>query len=144
MCRRIILLFSLVVFCSGVIKANYILIPMDKEQTNHLKAYGAAYFSLTKGIEVDWLLNFRGGSFMLKYASVVENELSIRGVGFSVISDAQATGILNQIAAPDANMDVMKLEKAPKIAVYSPKSKQPWDDAVTLVMTYAEIPPVVN
>jgi len=113
---------------------------MDKEQVNHLKAYGIAYFALTKGSEVDWLLNYRGGSFMLKYAPVIENELTVRGVGFQVISDGQANSILNEIAAPDANMDLMKLDKPPKIAVYSPKNKQPWDDAVTLVMTYAEIP----
>lgn len=113
---------------------------MDNEQANHLKAYGIAYFSLTKGVEVEWLLNYRGGSFMLKYSPVVESEAGIRGVSFQVVSDGQANQILNQIADPEANMDVMKLEKAPKIAVYSPKSKQPWDDAVTLVMTYAEIP----
>ena len=121
-------------------RASYLFVPMDKEQVNHLKAYGIAYFALTKGSEVDWLLNYRGGSFMLKYAPVIENELTVRGVGFQVISDGQANSILNEIAAPDANMDLMKLDKPPKIAVYSPKNKQPWDDAVTLVMTYAEIP----
>lgn len=120
--------------------ANYLLIPMDEAQKNHLKAYGIAYFTLKQDIELDWLLNYRGGSFMLKNNPTVENELSVRGVSFQVISDAQAGAILAEIANPEANMDVMKLEKAPKVAVYSPKSKQPWDDAVTLVMTYAEIP----
>lgn len=122
------------------IKAAYILIPMDESQSNHLKAYGIAYWILTKDVSVDWLLNYKGGSFMIKYLQVFENENIIRGVSYTVISDAEATGILNVIASPSSNMDVMKLEKFPKIAVYSPKSKQPWDDAVTLVLSYAEIP----
>lgn len=120
--------------------ASSLLIPMDEAQANHLKAYGITYWVLQKGGEADWLLNYRGGSFMIKHSVAYENELVVRGVSYEVISDAQAGQILSQIAAPDANMDVMHLEKAPKVAVYSPKSKQPWDDAVTLVMTYAEIP----
>ncbi len=122
------------------IKAAYILIPMDETQTNHLKAYGIAYWILTKEVNVDWMLNYKGGSFMVKYLQVFENECIIRGVSYNVISDAEANQILSTIASPSSNMDVMKLEKYPKIAVYSPKSKQPWDDAVTLVLTYAEIP----
>jgi len=122
------------------VRAAYIVMPMDKEQSNHLKAYGIAYWILTKDVSVDWLLNYRGGSFMVKYLQVFENECVIRGVSYEVISDAQANDILNTIASPSSNMDVMKLEKYPEIAVYSPKSKQPWDDAVTLVLTYAEIP----
>lgn len=121
-------------------KAAYILIPMDESQANHLKAYGIAYWILTKDISVDWMLNYKGGSFMVKHHQLLENECVIRGVSYKVISDAQATDVLNVIASPSSNMDVMKLEKYPKIAVYSPKSKQPWDDAVTLVLTYAEIP----
>jgi len=113
---------------------------MDESQANHLKAYGIAYWILTKDIEVDWLLNYRGGSFMMKYAQQFENECIIRGVSYEVISDAQANSILQEIASPSSNMDMMKLEKYPKIAVYSPKSKQPWDDAVTMVLTYAELP----
>lgn len=123
-----------------VAMANYLLIPMDEAQKNHLKAYGIAYYTLKQDIELDWLLNYRGGSFMLKYNPNVESELGVRGVSFQVISDAQAGQILAEISNPEANMDVMKLEKAPKVAVYSPKTKQPWDDAVTMVMTYAEIP----
>ncbi len=122
------------------IKAAYILIPMDESQSNHLKAYGIAYWILTKEVNVDWMLNYKGGSFMVKYLQVFENECIIRGVSYNVISDAEANQILSLIASPSSNMDVMKLEKYPKIAVYSPKSKQPWDDAVTLVLTYAEIP----
>lgn len=120
--------------------ASYILIKMDESQANHLKAYGIAYWILTKEVEVDWLLNYLGGSFMVKYHQQFENECIIRGVSYEVISDASANSILQEIASPSSNMDVMKLEKYPKIAVYSPKSKQPWDDAVTLVLTYAEIP----
>ncbi len=122
------------------IRAAYIVIPMDETQSNHLKAYGIAYWILTKEVNVDWMLNYRGGSFMVKYLQAFENECIIRGVSYEVISDAEANGILNLIASPSSNMDVMKLEKYPRIAVYSPKSKQPWDDAVTLVLTYAEIP----
>ena len=121
-------------------KAAYILIPMDDTQANHLKAYGIAYWILTKDVSLDWMLNYKGGSFMVKHLQVFENECIIRGVSYQVISDAQANDVLNLIASPSSNMDVMKLEKFPKIAVYSPKSKQPWDDAVTLVLTYAEIP----
>jgi len=113
---------------------------MDKVQKDHLKAYGIAYWILTLDGEVDWLLNYRGGSFMFKYEQKFENELLVRGISYDVISDAQANNILNEIASPDLNMDVVKLEKAPKIAVYSPKTKLPWDDAVTMVLTYAEIP----
>jgi hypothetical protein len=120
--------------------AAQILIPMDNKQKDHLKSYGLAYWVLQKQEEVDWLLNYRGGSFAFKHTQAYETELMVRGISYMVISDAQYKDILSQVANPDANMDVMKLEKVPKIAVYSPKTKQPWDDAVTLVLTYAEIP----
>lgn len=120
--------------------AAYILIPMDNTQKNHLKAYGITYWVLKKDIEASWLLNYRGGSFMFKYNELFEKELKIRGVSYQVIADVQSTAILQQVADPEANMDEVKLHKAPKIAVYSPKNKLPWDDAVTLVLTYAEIP----
>jgi len=112
----------------------------EKQQQNHLKAYGVAYWILTQGIEVDWLLNYRGGSFAVQGFSAIQNECKIRGVSYEVIADAQYTKILTEIADPGINMDIVKLQKAPKIAVYSPKGKQPWDDAVTLVLSYAEIP----
>ncbi len=121
-------------------KANTILIPMDEAQKNHLKAYGIAYWTLTKDVEVDWLLNYRGGSFACAALPAIENECVIRGVNYEVISDPAYGQIQAQIQAPDVNMDLMHLQKPPKVAVYSPKSKQPWDDAVTLVLTYAEIP----
>lgn len=120
--------------------ASYLLIPMDESQKNHLKAYGIAYWILQQEIDLDWLLNYRGGSFMVKYYQKFENELIIRGVSYEVISDAHSNQIVSEIASPSSNTDVMKLEQAPKIAVYSPKSKLPWDDAVTLALTYAEIP----
>lgn len=133
----IIILFF---FCLNAIRAAYILIPMDEVQKNHLKAYGIAYWTLKHNVEVDWLLNYRGGSFMFQYAKPMEDECAIRGVSFEVIADAQAAAILQDIADPQVNQENIKLHKAPRIAVYSPKNKLPWDDAVTLVLTYAEIP----
>lgn len=130
----------LVLFLGYQASASYILIPMDGSQKNHLKAYGIAYWILQNNMEIDWLLNYRGGSFMVKYFQKFENEMIIRGVSYEVISDAQSNSIISEISSPSSNTDVMKLEKAPTIAVYSPKSKQPWDDAVTLALTYAEIP----
>ncbi|MBN2172484.1 MAG: asparagine synthetase B [Bacteroidales bacterium] len=121
-------------------KSAYLLIPMDDTQQNHLKAYGIAFWVLQQEVEVEWLLNYRGGSFMCKYHDLIEQECVIRGVSYQVIADAQSTAILLEIADPQVNMDAVKLDKAPKMAVYSPKNKQPWDDAVTLVLTYAEIP----
>jgi hypothetical protein len=132
--------FLLLVLFSISIKASYVLIPMDESQSNHLKAYGVAFWVLERDVEVQWLLNYRGGSFMIKSAKPIQDECLIRGVSFELIPDAKANGILSEIANPEANMDAIKLEKAPKMAVYSPKNKQPWDDAVTLVLTYAEIP----
>ncbi len=113
---------------------------MDDTQKNHLKAYGIAYWSLKGELEIQWLVNYRGGSFLVPNSKQVSNECTIRGVSFEVISDAQSNGILSDISNPEVNQDAIKLEKAPKIAVYSPKIKQPWDDAVTLVLKYAEIP----
>jgi hypothetical protein len=136
--RGILLVIFILAFKVSV--ANYIFIPMDQKQANHLKAYGIAYWILKSENEVDWLLNYRGGSFMCKFHPAIQNELVIRGITYEVISDAQANQILTEIASPAVNYDVMKLEKYPRIAVYSPKSAQPWDDAVTLVLTYAEIP----
>ncbi len=121
-------------------RAAYLLIPMDQAQKNHLKAYGIAYWVLKQNVEVSWLLNYRGGSFMVKYNKLIEDECSIRGVSVEAIADAQSTAILQEIADPQVNMDEVKLNKAPRIAVYSPKNKLPWDDAVTLALSYAEIP----
>ena len=120
--------------------AARILIPMDEVQKNHLKAYGVAYWVLQRDVEVTWLLNYRGGAFLFDYYDDIEKECRLRGVTSEVIADGQSTNILTYIADPAVNMDAVRLQKAPKIAVYSPKNKLPWDDAVTLVLTYAEIP----
>lgn len=133
-------LFTILLSLPLVAKSAYILVQMDHEQRNHLKAYGITYWALENGVEADWLLNYRGGSFMMKHYQKIENELIVRGVSYTVISDAESNQIITQIASPSSNTDVMKLQKAPKIAVYSPKSKMPWDDAVTMALTYAEIP----
>lgn len=138
--KKILLYILLLFIALGNIKAAHILIPMDRSQVNHLKAYGIAYFVLANEVEVSWLLNYRGGSFMFAHHKTFEDELIIRGVSYQVIADVQAAAILNEIAGEDVNMDEMKLHKVPKIAVYTPRNKQPWDDAVTLVLTYAEIP----
>lgn len=134
------LFFILFLLCSSASFASRLLIPMDEGQKNHLKAYGLAFWILQKDIEVDWLLNYKAGSFMFAYEQSYERELKIRGISFEIISEAQVSEILLQIAKPDVNMELVKLYKAPKIAVYSPRTKQPWDDAVTMVLTYAEIP----
>jgi len=123
------------------LQAAYILIPMDEEgQKDHLKSYGITFWLLENDLEVEWLLNYRGGSFLFKHITEIENECKIRGVSYEIISDTHAQEIKTTIAHPETNADIAKLEKAPKIAVYSPKNKQPWDDAVTLALTYAEIP----
>ncbi len=122
------------------LKADYLLVPMDNSQSNHLKSYGIAYWILTYDVNVEWLLNYRGGSFMFKHTPTFEQEMQIRGVSYERISDGRSTEILAYVTSESVNMDAVKLEKAPKVAVYSPKNKQPWDDAVTLVMTFAEIP----
>ena len=113
---------------------------MDDAQTNHLKAYGIAYLSIQKEVNVNWLLNYKGGSFLIKANSYIENECKIRNVSYKIIADLQSNRILNDISKNDVNQEVIRLEKAPRIAIYSPKNKQPWDDAVTLALTYAEIP----
>lgn len=121
-------------------KADFLLIPMDARQNDHLKAYGIAYWVVAQEVEVEWLLNYRGGAFLVKRVPAIENECLLRGVSFEVLSDGQWAGLLAQLTSESSNTDAVKLEKAPTIAVYSPKSAQPWDDAVTLVLTYAEIP----
>lgn len=133
-----LILFLLYAFQSF---ASYVLIPMDAEsQKNHLKAYGITYWTLEQQLKVKWLLNYRGGSFLLPDSERIQRECQIRGVSFEVISDDKAESILQDISSPSKNMEAVVLEKAPKIAVYTPKGKLPWDDAVTMVLTYAEIP----
>ncbi len=139
--EKIILLFICFLFAfSQRAFSAFILIPMDEDQRNHLKAYGLAYWVLQRETETDWLLNYRGGSFMFPYDKVCEDECKIRGITYQIIADAQAAAIRLEISDTQVNMETVKLHKAPRIAVYSPKNKLPWDDAVTLVLSYAEIP----
>lgn len=133
-------LIGILFFTVGRSFASYLVIPMDDSQKNHLKAYGLAYWALKGELEIYWLLNYRGGSFLIPNTKAVANECVIRGISYETISDAQEASILAEIGNPEVNQDAVKLEKAPRIAVYSPKGKQPWDDAVTLVLKYAEIP----
>lgn len=136
--KNIFILFFLISFAS---KASFILLPMDENtQQNHLKAYGVTFWCLEKSYKASWLLNYRGGSFLLPDALEIRKECQIRGVSFEVLTDTEESRILDEIASPSQNMETVILEKVPRIAVYTPKGKQPWDDAVTLVLTYAEIP----
>jgi hypothetical protein len=136
--NSIVALLLLITFS---VKASFILLPMDETtQQNHLKAYGITYWCLDKKYKASWLLNYRGGSFLLPDAEEIRKECQIRGVSFEVLSDSETNSILDEISSPSQNMENVILEKAPKVAVYTPKGKQPWDDAVTLVLTYAEIP----
>ncbi|WP_299437418.1 asparagine synthetase B [uncultured Aquimarina sp.] len=135
------IVYSLLFFLSFQSYASYVLIPMDAEgQQNHLKAYGITYWTLSKDLKVKWLLNYRGGSFLLPDTENIRKECTIRGVSYELLSNAKTEEILAEISSPSKNMEAVVLEKAPKIAVYSPKGNQPWDDAVTMVLTFAEIP----
>jgi hypothetical protein len=132
-------LFLFLLFFSQQVLASQILIPMDDAQKNHLKAYGIAYWTLENQVTIEWLLNYRGGSFLLPHLQSIEEELLLRNVSYQVLADGQVNQIKAQINDPEVNMEVVQLEKAPKIAVYTPPNKLPWDDAVTLVLEYAEI-----
>lgn len=138
--NHIILLLALLISSSPMARSAFLLIPMDKSQTNHLKAYGIAYWSIERGAPLEWLLNYRGGSFLVGFDQIIEQECLLRGVKIEVIADAARLQILEKIAQPNVNMDAVKMEKAPKIAVYAPEDKQPWDDAVMMALEYAEIP----
>jgi hypothetical protein len=144
--KKILVSIALFLATIAQIHASVILLPMDAKQKEHLKAYGITFWILQKGIEAHWLLNYRGGSFAFPHRVEYEKECKTRNVSYEVLSDAQFAGIQAEIGNPEINMDDIKLEVAPKIAVYTPqfdekgKKIQPWDDAVTMVLTYAEIP----
>jgi hypothetical protein len=144
--RSIIFTILLTLIGLNLDAQGYILLPMDDKQTNHMKAYGITYKVLELKNEAWWLLNYRGGSFAFTYSDIFKRECITRGVSFEIVPEAKFQKILTEIANPEVNMEAMKLEVAPKVAVYSPKTNergediQPWDDAVTLVLTYAEIP----
>jgi hypothetical protein len=140
MTRHFKLLLSFLLFTFSL-QASYILIPMDEDsQKDHLKAYGIAFWTLENDQTVDWLLNYRGGSFLIQNNTQIEKECIIRGVSYEIITDSYRSQIQLELANPESNTDIIKLEKAPKVAVYSPEGNLPWDDAVTMVLTYAEIP----
>ena len=136
--RLLLLSFCFLLSFSG--RSTQLLIPMDDSQTDHLKAYGIAFYCLERNVTVEWLLNYRGGSFLVPHLKTLEEELIIRNVRYEVLAEGQVNQIRTQISNPEVNMEIVQLEKAPKIAVYTPPNKQPWDDAVTLVLEYAEIP----
>lgn len=141
MLKRILFLLIVSGLLASPALAGKLYIPMSADnQGNHLKAYGIAFLALKAGMPVDWLLNYDGGAFAMEQNAELERTCKLRGVDYTVMADAQYAGILQKIADPDFNGDVIKLEKAPKIAVYTPKSKLPWDDAVTMALEYAEIP----
>lgn len=137
-------LFNSLIVLAGLLPLNVfggaILVPMDETQKNHLKAYGVAYWTLERDIVMEWLLNYQGGSFLFPQNPLIEEQLIIKGISYKILPDVKVKQIKSEIANPEVNMEVIQLETAPKIAVYTPAGKQPWDDAVTLVLTYAEIP----
>ncbi|WP_272148663.1 asparagine synthetase B [Tenacibaculum aiptasiae] len=138
--KKYIYIVALLLF-SNSIWASFIYVPMSHDnQKNHLKAYGIVYYALQNGLKAKWLLNYDGGAFLMENNEAVEKECKIRGVSYQIISDARSKLILEEISSPSKNQEAVTLEKAPKIAVYSPKGKMPWDDAVTMVLSYAEIP----
>ena len=138
MTRRFQYLFRLWLLLALPLQAQHLLIPMDFVQTDHLKAYGVAFMSLTRGVNVEWLLNYRSGSFLMPVFPGLETECRIRGVKYELIGPGEVNAIYATIESE--NMERVLLEKAPKIAIYTPLNKQPWDDAVTMALTYAEVP----
>ena len=132
--RRLLLLICLLMGTSVQAK---VLIPMDSSQRDHLKAYGVAYWTLSQGVNVEWLLNYRGGAFLCDGFEGLLRELRVRGVTYSEIGGAETATIYAQIES--SNMERILLEKAPKVAIYTPPESQPWDDAVTMALKYAEI-----
>ena len=141
-CHRLWLLGALLgMFLCGAPAAlakQYLLVPMDLTQRNHLRAYGHAFHTLQVGEKVNWLLNYRGGSFLMDDTQRARLDARLLGVVFEEVGDAEVASI-RQIVKQE-NMDEVLLETPPRIAVYSPPNKQPWDDAVTLALTYAEVP----
>jgi hypothetical protein len=136
--RILLLSYFFIISFSG--RSTQLLIPMDEAQTDHLKSYGIAFWCLENNITVEWLLNYRGGSFLVPHLKTLEEEMILRNVRYQVLAEGQVNQIRSEISNPEVNMEIVQLEKAPKIAVYTPPNKQPWDDAVTLVLEYAEIP----
>jgi len=138
--KYVVVSVLMLLFTHTTSKAQELLIPMDASQTNHLKAYGLVFNALTEGETAQWLLNYRGGSFMVRETDAMVRQALVKGIHIERISTSQAAAIVNEIEQPNVNMAVVPLEKAPRIAVYTPGQALPWDDAVTLALTYAEVP----
>jgi len=136
--NKIAISITLILIASGAVFAQKILVPMDLSQTDHLKAYGVTFNLLAEGYNIEWLLNYRGGSFLMPDDQIVADLCRIRGVKFETVDGARTASIYAEIE--ENNMEVVLLEKAPKIAIYTPPTSDPWDDAVTLALTYAEVP----
>lgn len=135
--------FFLLLFLTTFISINAqskTLIYMDLKQTDHLKAYGITFNALKNNNTADWLLNYRCGSFMLDYSDKLVLQCRLKGVAYETLSASQAASIYSEVQNEEANMEVVRLEKAPEIAVYVTPTSEPWDDAVTLVLEYAEVP----
>jgi hypothetical protein len=140
MTLRLVVVWMIFAAVRPGVRAQDVLVPMDALQTDHLKAYGVVFWALERNIEVDWLLNYRGGSFLLAATDPIQSELRIRGVAFETISAASSATIISMVEAEDSNTSIVRLEKAPEIAVYAPDQTLPWDDAVLLALNYAEVP----
>lgn len=123
-----------------LLQGQDILVPMDETQSDHLKAYGVTFWALERSIDVDWLLNYRGGAFLFASSDEIEAELRVRGVRFEVLSGSQTASIISAVESDASNTAIVRLEKPPRIAVYAPEQTLPWDDAVLLALTYAEVP----
>ncbi len=142
--RRLVAKYSTILFLCGLVlvpvsaRAQSLVVPMDKEQTNHLKAYGLTFWVIDHGMTAEWLLNYRSGSFVLPDRPDVRREAALRGVTVNTITAGDLAQLHQTIE--QANMETVMLEKAPKIAVYTPSNVNPWDDAVTMALEYAEIP----
>lgn len=132
---------SILWICAGPSSlAQDILVPMDESQADHLKAYGVTFWALEKSVDVDWLLNYRGGSFLFVQQPEIESELRVRGVTYEILSGSQTAAVISSVESDANNTSMVRLEKPPRIAVYAPKQTLPWDDAVLLALTYAEVP----
>ena len=140
MMQRFLLFAFLLLMTVRTSMSQDILVPMDDTQSDHLKAYGLTFWALERQIDVDWLLNYRGGSFLFVREPEIESELRIRGVSYEVISGSRTAAIISEVESDAANTSMVRLEKPPRIAVYAPDQTLPWDDAVLLALTYAEVP----
>ena len=138
--KRWTLVTCLLLATSPLARGQDVLIPMDDTQSNHLKAYGLAYWALSQGVAVDWLLNYRGGSFLLTEFPALSGELALRDVSYQRLSGSAAAVVVAEVESDRNNTAVVRLEKPPRIAVYAPQQTLPWDDAVLLALTYAEVP----